>query len=227
MTRTARVRSVSYRTVLVIITLLCTTVIYDIVEPVFYTPRFANIDTRVLVIDINNLTGIDACDDDVCVVQGLSVEEFRTLGKAKAQIIIIIGHGMTVYSDWPSLVESGDYSLETSTPIDPLWLILHPVLVTTNSVLRGEVYNQTVVAVGHNILWFSHTIAGKTVLLVTCGAPGITKFSTLFIQRGASMVCYTTTRIPLEQARYVIESLVNGEMGVDEVLVALGLECMK
>jgi len=119
---------------------------------------------------------------DPCYYTGLSVDDFRTLGKLETNKIIIITHNF-----YQGILTG----IGTSDPASPIAPILHPISVfylVKGITSKGEKY----LAVTPNISSLSIPLNGKEIVLLVC-SENIDKIATGLASMGAKIVVVSNT----------------------------------
>lgn len=155
-------------------------IVFDALAHLLY---LSNEECDTLVVDVYGYLDNHILQEGVCYKRGLSVWEFRSLGKVKAHRVIIVTH---FFSSPKSL------GLGVSDDMSIVFLLLHPV--TTFFVVKGVLGNGEIrLAVAPSIKYISSPMNNKTIFLVTCFRPEIAEFANAFLDLGARAVIVTRT----------------------------------
>lgn len=165
-------------TPLILLVLIVTS---DLTVQYYHTPPGANCKDYVIY-DVYGALKNTSISKNSCYFVGLSVNDFRALGKVKADKIIIVTH---------NFYHGRVTGLGTSDPVSPLAPILHPVSVFY--LVKGETPDgKMYLAVSPGIAGLSLSLKGKTVILITC-SENIDRIASGLIAMGARTVIVSNT----------------------------------
>lgn len=219
------------RVIIVIVVLIFSTTIYfiqDYLAPYYHRPSYLDADVEYLVIDVNgylkNYIDDLRLSNNTIYVEGLNVNDFRVLGSAKAETIVIVSHGL--------ILESGkrrEYALETSEDDTLVNAVKHPILILSKSIAKGYIPSfGKKIAVTQNIFKYSRLYNNKTIILITCGIPETETFAKEFLSHGASHVFYIDKTISINEVIDVLNKLFEAEEhpSLQDILVTKGFKVL-
>lgn len=201
--------------IVILLISLFTYLAIDLFAPLYYTPRFGNVRTRILIIDVNGDIEPIRRDGEVIYIRGLEVNDFRVLGSLDADVIVIVAHGLTI-RDQSRVADLGGYAIETSEENTLANILAHPVLLLTGSIVKANVNGSQRIALTKNILRYSKPFTNKIIILLTCGSEYTREFAVEFIRHGASMVAYTNNTISLDFVNTILKSIIDAN-DTDEI----------
>lgn len=217
----------------VFIILFSLSLLVDYLVVFFYYPGILDVDARILIVDVDGLlVGRVSNTSSVVVVHGMGVNDFRVLGGSRAKVIVFVAHGLELVGGELLVggLGPGDYALETSENNSVWTPILHPLMVLTNSIVRGEIPGLPGerVAVTRNIFFFSKPFRDKVIVLITCGSPKVRLFAKSFLDSGARLVLYLEKYIGVDEVYEIIDKVyrLGDSNDVVELLRSYGFNTM-
>lgn len=195
---------------------LSTYLAIDYLAPLYYTPWFGNVSTRILIVDVNGYIEEPIHrDGEVVYIRGLGVNDFRVLGSLDVDVIVIVAHGLAI-RDQSRVVDLGGYAIETSEENTLANILAHPVLLLTGSIVKADVNGSQRIALTKNIFRYSKPFTNKIIILLTCGSEYTREYAVEFIRHGASMVAYTNNTISLDFVNTILKSIIDAN-NIDEI----------
>ncbi len=202
--------------------------LYDLLIPYVHAPPCG--ETQVAIFDVEGcVSGANISAKNVVVIKSMSVEDFVSLGRCGARLVIIVAHGLRVVASL--MLPRGSYAIETSQTPSIDVFFRYPLYIALEAVVRGKPFNvsELRVAVTRNIIPFMYPLGGKVVVLLTCPAPRIKSFAKELVSKGASLVIYPTKPVNPREIRATVLKIINafgkkGVEGVVKVCRSLGFE---
>lgn len=169
----------------------------DLTVQYYHTPPKADACSDYIIIDVYGLLKDTPISKNPCYVSGMSVSDFRALGKIKAREIIIVSHYFF----------SGKVKgLGTSDKVSPLIPFIHPISVFY--MVKGKTPEGTeYIAVSPGMMTLSDKPKGKDIVIISCSA-GIEKTAAALASSGANIVLVSNTpSLTKQKAASIVEKV--------------------
>ena len=172
----------------------------DLTVQYYHTPAGAECQNYVIY-DVYGLLENSTIANESCYYTGLSVSDFRALGKVKADKIIIVTH---------NFYQGKVTGLGTSDKASPLTPILHPISIFY--LVKGETSDgETYLAVSPGIASLSAPLNGKTIIIITC-SENIDEIASGILSMGADTVIVSNSPVlSPEEAVILAKKAINGD----------------
>ncbi len=204
-------RSIIRTSLMIFLILFVLLILIDYLAVFFHHPSILDVNASILIVDVDGLLeGKVTNTSRVVIVHGMGVNDFRVLGDSRVDVIVFVAHGLELEGNGLTIgLSPGDYALETSEDSNVWVILLHPLMVITNSIVRGEIpiLPGEKIAVTRNIFYFSKPFKNKTIVLLTCGTPKIKLFAKAFLEHGARRVLYLEKPIDINIVYEIIDNI--------------------
>ena len=184
---------------LIPIAIVLTTVIYDLSIPYIHTPPKAGECDRYIIIDVYGFLKNTSISKDKCYVSGMTLSDFRSLGKVKAREIILVTH---------FFFGGKEKGLGTSERPSSLFSLIHPIstFLTVEGITKD---NQTYIAVSPKMLDLSITPKNKYIVLISCSNEIIGMAKTLANHGNNEVIFSNTPSLSPEDAINLVNKVIS------------------